>query len=153
MSDCLFCKIIRGELSSWVVAEDEQFIAFLTPFPNSKGFTVVATKAHHSSYLFEMEDELIAQMTLFAKRVGKQLDAALGTQRTALIMEGMGINHAHMKLIPLHGIEEGNWQAINSAASERRFYTSYPGFVASHDGPKMEERELEEIWRKIQAGA
>lgn len=147
MSECIFCKIINKELPAKVIYEDEKHIAFLTPFPNTDGFTVVATKSHSSSYIFDLENEEYIALLKFSKKVGKLLDKALGTKRTGLIMEGMGINHAHTKLIPMHGIESDDWVAVNS--NYPKFYENYPGYIASHDGPKQDEEKQNMIYFRI----
>ncbi len=64
-----------------------------------------------------------------------------------MIMEGFGIDHLHIKLVPMHGINQGEWKAINSTV--RTFYDSYTGMIASHDGPRMLDAELDAIARRI----
>ena len=145
--DCLFCRIIRGDEHAWPVWEDEQHIAFLTPFPNTRGFTVVATKDHLPSYLFNLEHDKYSALLSAARTVGLLIDRALQTTRTGLIAEGMGVNHAHVKLIPMHGIPDGEWSPVLSR--RRVFYETYPGYVASHDGPEADSNDLEEVARLI----
>jgi len=145
--NCLFCRIVRGEEKAWIVDEDEKHISFLTPFPNTYGFTVVATKSHLSSYVFNIDAEEYIDLLIYAKKVGLLLDKSLSTRRTGLIMEGMGINHAHIKLFPMHGIPEGEWQGIHS--KNRTFFEKYEGYISSHNGNKASERELDTILHRI----
>jgi hypothetical protein len=67
---------------------------------------------------------------------------------SALIAEGMGIDHAHLKIIPLHGIGK-RWRAIRSDHPE--FNSTYQGYVSSHDGPRMRPDELAKLREKILA--
>lgn len=143
MNNCIFCRIVAKEEKSWVIWENDTHIAFLTPFPNTIGFTVVATKEHIPSYIFDLDKERLDSLIAASKTVARLLDISLGTKRTAMIAEGMGIDHAHIKLVPLHGIPDGPWQPILS--NTNLFYNSYPGFVSSHDGPRANETELDRI--------
>ncbi len=149
MKDCIFCKIVTREIPTRIIYEDDKHIAFLTPFPNTDGFTVVATKNHSASYIFDLDDDEYIELLRFAQKVGKMLDKALGTKRTGLIMEGMGVDHAHVKLIPLHGIESDKWLAINS--NYPKFYEKYPGYIASHNGPKQSQEDQDKIHKQILA--
>lgn len=70
--------------------------------------------------------------------------------RVGLIMEGMGVNHAHIKLIPMHGTEflkKGEWKQILSGKSD--YYETYPGFLVSHDGPKADFAKLEQLAKRV----
>ena len=147
MDNCIFCKIVKGEMASRVVYENEDFIAFLTPFPNTDGFTVIATKAHYSSYIFDLPEDVYIKLLLFSKVVGKILDKTLKVKRTGMIFEGMGVDHAHVKLIPLHGIEGDEWEAVSSNKPD--FYKKYPGYIASHDGPRQSDEKLDLIHQTI----
>jgi diadenosine tetraphosphate (Ap4A) HIT family hydrolase len=145
--DCIFCKIIKGEGKSWIIWEDEKNIAFLTPYPNTEGFTVIASKEHLGSYIFDLPDEDYFSMLTAAKKVGHLLDRALNVKRTGLIMEGMGVDHAHIKLIPLHGIPDGLW--TQHLSSKKEFNEKYQGHITSADGPKMDDEVLDRIQQQI----
>lgn len=118
MESCIFCKIISKEEKAWIIHEDDSHVAFLTPFPNTPGFTVVATKAHENSYVFSLEDKKYIAMLLFAKKIASVLDKSLMTKRTGLIIEGMGVNHAHLKLIPMHGIASDKWEKMDGGTKD-----------------------------------
>ena len=147
--DCLFCKIVRGEIPSHKIFEDDRHLSFLTPYPNTPGFSVVIPKEHHESYGFRVDESVYIELLKCAKKVGLLLDRALGTQRTGLIMEGYGINHLHVKLFPMHGISPGPWQPINS--DDKTFYETYTGMIASNDGPEMSQEKLRELSQKIRS--
>ena len=146
-TDCLFCKIIAGDQKSWKVYEDKDHIAFLTPFPNTPGFTVLITREHFGSYLFDLEKNRYVSMLKAARKLAKILDKKLGTKRTGLIIEGMGVDHAHIKLVPMYGIPDGDWKPILSSSPE--FNEQYRGFLESKDGPRMSDQELDRIQQEI----
>lgn len=145
--DCLFCKILNGELPSRKIWEDDKHIAVLTPFPNTPGFTVLITKEHKDSYIFSLDDETYEGIFKAAKEVANLLDSKLNCKRTGLIFEGMGIHHAHVKLIPMHGIPDGDWQPILS--NKKEFTEAYLGYISSHDGSLCSEEELNKVFRQL----
>ena len=141
-SDCIFCKIVAGEIPSYKIYEDEDFIGILDVFPNTKGMTLVIPKEHYDSYAFEMPEEIYSKFFLTAKKLGKMIDEKLGVVRTALVMEGMGVNHAHIKLYPLHGLDK-EFKSINSG--EPKFYENYQGSLSTAMGPKASHEDLKEV--------
>lgn len=146
--DCLFCKIINGAELAWPVWEGDKHLACLTPFPNTRGFTVVFTKEHLESYVFALTDHDYHDLLQAARTVALYLDKALKVKRTGLIIEGMAVNHAHVKLIPFHGIAESEtWAPLLS--DKKVFNETYQGFISSHDGPRMSDEELSLIADKI----
>ncbi|HCY20967.1 TPA: hypothetical protein DIC40_03825 [Patescibacteria group bacterium] len=107
---CIFCKIISGEIPSYKIWENDKFIAILDIFPNCKGQTLLIPKKHYESDLFNIHDkELYKDVILATDDVVQLLKAKLNVQRVGMIMEGMGVNHLHIKLYPMHGIEE-DWK-------------------------------------------
>jgi len=146
MSDCIFCKIIKGDIPSVKIWEDKEFLAILDVFPNTKGMTLIMPKKHYDSYAFEMPEKIYQKFLIAGKKVGKLLDKKLGVQRTALVMEGMGVNHVHLKLYPLHGLEKKFKEIISS---ESIFFENYLGYLTTQMGPKADFEELKKIGRKI----
>ncbi len=140
--DCIFCKIISGEIPSYKIYEDDDFIGILDVFPNTKGMTLVIPKEHYDSYAFEMPEEIYSKFFLTAKKLGKIIDEKLEVVRTALVMEGMGVNHAHIKLYPLHGLDK-EFKAVNSG--EPKFYENYQGSLSTAMGPKASDEDLKEV--------
>ena len=148
MTDCLFCKIVRGEEPSHKIWEDEKHLAFLSIFPNTEGFSVVITKEHYSSYAFDLPDNVLSGIVLAAKKVGKLLDSKLeDVGRTAMIFEGFGVNHIHAKLFPMHGTKIDEWKPFHSNVDT--FFTQYEGYVSSHDWKRADDKKLEELAEKI----
>lgn len=150
MADCVFCKIIKGEVSAHVVWEDEKHIAFLTIFPNTEGVTVVATKKHLPSYAFENSDEVLSELILATKKVGLMLDKTFDdVGRCGMFLEGFGVDHLHSKLFPMHGTGDmGKWAPIESGIPEV-FFDKYPGYLSSHNGKRMGDANLARTAEKI----
>lgn len=146
MSECIFCKIIKGEIPSFKIWEDKNFLAVLDIFPNTKGMTLVMPKKHYDSYAFEMPDDVYQKFMQAGKEVAQLLDKKLKTQRTALVMEGMGINHAHLKLYPLHGLNE---KFSDMEAKEKVFFENYPGYLTTLLGPQADFNELKKLTEEI----
>ena len=150
-NECLFCQIVSKKVSSHAIFEDDQHLAFLTPYPNTPGFSVVIPKNHDSSYGFAVPENILLDLVKAAKKVALLIDKNLKTKRTGMIMEGYGIDHLHIKLFPMHGISDGPWKPRIS--KDRTFYKNYTGMIASNDGPKMPQNELERLAAKIRGGA
>jgi diadenosine tetraphosphate (Ap4A) HIT family hydrolase len=140
--DCIFCKITSGEIPSYKVYEDEDFICILDIFPNTKGMTLLIPKEHYDSYAFDMPDEMYTKFLLTAKKFGKVMDKKLGVMRTALVMEGMGVNHVHIKLYPLHGLGKDFKVMIPEG---EHYYEKYKGYLTTLLGPKADDGKLKEV--------
>lgn len=153
MSDCVFCKIIKHELPANVVWEDEKHIAFLTIFPNTDGFTVVASKEHKPSYAFENDDKTLTELILATKKVALLLDKAFeDVGRTGMFFEGFGVDHLHSKLFPMHGTADiDEWKPIESDVN--LFFDKYPGYLSSHNAARADDKRLKEIADKIRKAA
>ena len=102
MENCIFCKIISGEIPSVKIYEDENHLAVLDINPNTEGMSIVIPKKHLESYAFNLSDSEYINILISAKKVGKILDKGLNVKRTAMVIEGLGINHLHVKLYPIH---------------------------------------------------
>ena len=149
-SDCLFCRIADKALPPHHIFENKDHIAFLTPFPNTPGFSVVIPKKHHPSYAFAAPENILLELIKTAKEVAILIDKHLRVKRTGLIMEGYGIDHLHAKLFPMHGIPDGAWKPRLS--EDKTFFNRYTGMIASNDGPRMSDAELSKIAKKIRTG-
>jgi histidine triad (HIT) family protein len=88
MAECIFCKIISGEIDSAKIWEDEEFLAILDIAPNTKGETLVLTKKHYDSYVFDMPEETYLKLMSASKKVAKILEKGLKVTRVAMVMEG-----------------------------------------------------------------
>jgi histidine triad (HIT) family protein len=95
----IFTRIVNGEIPCHKVAESEDYLAFLDINPVAKGHTLVIPKKE-TDYLFDIEDNLLSGMMVFAKQVAKALDAAIECKRVGVIVVGTEVPHAHIHLIP-----------------------------------------------------
>lgn len=141
-NNCIFCKIIKKELPSHTIWEDDKHIAFLSIFPNTEGVTVVIPKEHYSSYVFDLSDEVLTDLILATKKVAKILDSKLeDVGKTALVFEGFGVDHIHAKLFPMHGTADmKEWKPIESSVD--KYFEKYEGYISSHDYKRADDEEL-----------
>jgi histidine triad (HIT) family protein len=152
---CVFCKIISGDITTpGIFWENDEYMAFLSTWPNTEGFSVVVPKKHYSSDVLEMSDATLGAFIVAAKTVSQILKKHFDTVgRVGLIMEGTGVDHAHIKLFPMHGtkhLSRGNWRQHHS--DNEKFFGRYEGYIASNEGPKADEvdiRKLGEELRKV----
>lgn len=110
----IFSKIIAGEIPSYKIAEDAHFYAFLDIRPMSKGHTLVVPK-QEIDYIFDMDDTLLGNMTLFAKKVAKAIENAMPCKRVGMMVIGLEVPHAHIHLIPIQN--EGDMNIGNPKLS------------------------------------
>ena len=143
---CVFCKIANGELKAAKIWEDEDFFAILDRNPNTHGMTLVLTKEHYDSNIFEMPEEIYCEFFLALKKVALILEKGLRVKRIAMVMEGMGVNHAHIKLYPLHGVEE-KFQEM--WAKDKIYFHKYEGYLSTQLGPERTHEELNDLANKI----
>jgi len=146
MEECVFCKIVKGEIPCHKIYEDEDFLAILDINPNTEGVTLVLTKDHYDSYVFDMPQDMYQKLMSVTKKIVKMMEKGLEVKRVAMVMEGMGINHVHMKLYPLHGVNE-KFKEI--WADEKVFFDKYEGYVTTKLGPRMDDEKLKIIAEKI----
>ncbi len=150
MSDCIFCKIVAGEIPCHKIWEDENHLAFLSIFPNTEGFSVVIPKTHYPSYVFDLPQEVRAELIEAAGKVAKLLDAKLkDVGRTAMIFEGFGVDHIHAKLFPMHGTKKENWEQANSEVD--KYFEKYEGYVSSHDFKRAEDEKLAKLAEELRS--
>ena len=148
MENCIFCRIVSGEAPSHKIWEDEKHLAFLSIFPNTKGFAVVITKVHHPSYAFDLPEEVLKDLVVAAKKVGKLLDAKLeDVGRTGMVFEGFGVDHVHAKLFPMHGTKSEVWKQRKSSVD--KYFEYYEGYISSHDYKRANDTELANLAQKI----
>lgn len=107
MTDCIFCKIISGEIPSTKIWEDDRFFAFLDINPVNPGHTLVIPKKH-DDYLFDMDDGDYTGLMKAAKDLSHPIKCAMGAQRIGVIVEGFLIPHVHIHLIPINSGGELN---------------------------------------------
>lgn len=97
----IFTRIINGEIPCYKVAEDADYFAFLDINPLAEGHTLVVPKKE-VDYIFDLDDETLAGMTVFAKKVAAKIKAAVDCKRVAVVVLGLEVPHAHIHLIPMN---------------------------------------------------
>ncbi len=148
MENCIFCKIAANQVPSYKVWEDAQYMAFLTPFPNTEGFTVVIPKVHYGSYIFEAPDSVLTGLVIAARAVALKIDRAFSdVGRTGLIFEGFGVDHLHAKLFPMHGTADSEWK--QRASNVDKYFEHYEGYISSHDFKAADPERLKAVALRI----
>lgn len=109
----IFSRIISGEIPSYRVAEDDRFYAFLDIKPMQAGHTLVVPK-QETDYLFDLDDALLAEMMLFAKKVARAIEKAVECRRVGVMVIGLEVPHAHIHLIPIQ--QEGDMSLARKRA-------------------------------------
>lgn len=105
----IFSKIIAGEIPCYKVAENDRFFAFLDIRPMTKGHTLVVPKVE-TDYLFDVPDELLGEMMVFAKKVALAVQSVVPCKRVGVAVLGMEVPHAHIHLVPLTKESDLNFQ-------------------------------------------
>lgn len=101
----LFTKIVNGEIPCHKVAENEEFLAFLDIMPLRKGHVLVIPKTE-VDYIFDVEDQLLGRMMIFAKQVAKQIEKVFTCNRIGVTVIGLEVPHAHIHLIPINELSD-----------------------------------------------
>ena len=97
----IFSRIVAGEIPSYKVAEDDRYYAFLDINPLAKGHTLVIPK-QEVDYLYNLDDETLQGMIVFAKQIAQKIKAYSGCKRVATVVLGLEVPHAHIHLIPMN---------------------------------------------------
>lgn len=104
----IFSKIINKELPAYIVAEDDRFLAFLDSMPLQKGHVLVIPKVE-IDYLFDIDDELLKEMIVFAKSVAIKIKKVVPCKRIGVAVVGLEVPHAHIHLVPINAIADMNF--------------------------------------------
>lgn len=97
----IFSRIIAGEIPCYKVAENDQYFAFLDINPLAKGHTLVVPKCE-TDYIFDLDDQTLAGMVVFAKEIAAKLKDFSGCKKVAMVVLGLEVPHAHIHLIPMN---------------------------------------------------
>ncbi len=106
----IFTKIVKGEIPSYKIFEDERFYAFLDINPMAKGHTLVIPKKE-VDYLFDIDDEMLKEMIVLSKKIAKAIEKAIECNRVGVMVVGLEVPHAHIHLIPIQS--EGDMNLSN----------------------------------------
>lgn len=97
----IFTRIIKGEIPSYKIAENESYYAFLDISPVAKGHTLVVPKCE-TDYIFDIDDSTLGGLIVFAKRVAKAIEKSVECKRIGVVVLGLEVPHAHIHLVPLN---------------------------------------------------
>jgi len=145
MADCIFCKIAKGEISSHKFYDDGEFIAILDINPNTEGQSLVIPREHHGPDISEMPDDVLGRFIVAAKKVAKQLRTKLPVKRCALVVEGTGVPHAHLKIFPMHGPEPEKVECDQP----RVWFDRYVGYTTTFLGPRADDAKLAALAKRL----
>ena len=101
----IFSKIVIGEIPSYKIAENDRYYAFLDINPVAEGHTLIIPKKE-TDYLFDLSDEELGGMMVFAKNVAKAIEKAIPCKRIGVVVVGLEVPHAHIHLIPIQGLHD-----------------------------------------------
>lgn len=104
----IFSKIIKGEIPSYKIAEDENFFAFLDVMPVAKGHVLVVPKKE-VDYIFDLEDDLLNSILAFSKPIAKAIEKAIPCKRIGVSVIGLEVPHVHVHLVPLNTMNDINF--------------------------------------------
>ncbi len=131
MNDCLFCKIIRGEIPSFKIYEDENHLVILDIFPVNKAQTLVLTKKHYGSKITDVSEDVLKDLMVVVRKVAENIGKKLeDVERCQVVFEGFHVDHVHAKLFP----------AFNPNPSK-------DGII--HIGEKADNEDLENLADKL----
>ena len=117
----LFTKIIKGEIPCYKIAEDDSFLAFLDINPLVRGHALVIPKVE-IDYLFDIDDDVLQNMIIFAKNVASKIKNAIPCDRVGVSVIGLEVPHAHIHLIPISNIGDMNFNNSKLALSSKEMF-------------------------------
>lgn len=129
--ECVFCRIVKGEIPCYKIYDDEEAAAFLDAFPVMKGQVLVIPKKHLAPWLFDLDDNIYTKLMLITKKIAKAVDKAMKPTKTGLMVEGFEVDHVHIKIFPLSNLG----------------FKKYPAVL----DPVPSEKEMKEIAEKIRS--
>lgn len=104
----IFSKIIKGEISSYKIAENKKFFAFLDIFPLCKGHVLIVPKIEEDKF-FDLPDDYLSEMLLFAKPIAHAIEKSFACNRCGISVVGLEVPHAHLHLIPIDSADDLNF--------------------------------------------
>ena len=113
----IFTKIVNGEIPSYKIAEDENYLAFLDVNPNATGHTLCIPKQEINK-IFDMEEDLYLGLMKFSRKVAKAVEKTVPCKRIGLAVVGLEVPHTHVHLIPLHDMDDMRFQRKVSLTKE-----------------------------------
>ena len=120
MEDTIFTKIVKGENPCYKIAENDKFFAFLDISPIAQGHTLVITKLQND-YIFDLPDDLLGEMMVFAKKVALGIQKAIPCNRIGVAVIGIDVPHNHIHLVPINGVGDLNFKAERVKLTPEQF--------------------------------
>ncbi|MFY0606140.1 MAG: HIT family protein [Cyclobacteriaceae bacterium] len=128
----IFSRIVSGEIPSHKVAENEDFFAFLDINPLVKGHALVIPKLE-VDYIFDLDDNTLAGLHVFSKKVAKAIEAAIPCERIGVSVIGLEVPHAHVHLIPMQSMEDVNFSRMKLDPSQDELKETASLIAAEYD--------------------
>jgi histidine triad (HIT) family protein len=125
----IFSKIIKGEITSYTIAEDDQFFAFLDIFPLRLGHTLVIPKVEVDN-LFDLDEAYLSKMLVFARPIAKAIEKAFPCNRCGISVIGIEVPHAHMHLIPINTANDLNFTQPKAKATDEQLKATAQKIIA-----------------------
>ena len=125
----IFSKIIKGEIPSYSIAEDDQFFAFLDIFPLRPGHTLVIPKVEVDN-LFDLDEAYLSKMLVFARPIAKAIEKAFPCNRCGISVIGIEVPHAHMHLIPINTANDLDFTQSKSKATDEQLKATAQKIIA-----------------------
>jgi histidine triad (HIT) family protein len=116
----IFTKIINGEIPCYKVAENDRYFAFLDIDPLKEGHTLVTPK-REIDYLFDLDDECLAGMIVFAKKIAAAIKEACPCNRVGVAVIGLEVPHAHIHLVPMDSMDDINFKKTKLKLTQEKF--------------------------------
>ena len=123
MSDSIFTKIIRGDIPSYKILENENFISFLDINPIKEGHTLVVPKLQ-VDYIYDLPNDIFTGLFNFSKIVAQKLERAIECDRIGISVVGLEVPHAHIHLIPINEISDMSFENQRIHLSQIEFQKS-----------------------------
>jgi histidine triad (HIT) family protein len=116
----IFSKIVKGDIPSYKIAEDDNYYAFLDINPLNEGHTLVIPK-REEDYLFDLNDSEIGGLFIFAKKVAKAIEKEVKCERIGIAVLGLEVPHAHVHLVPINGLYDIDFSKPKLKFSQEQF--------------------------------
>ena len=116
----IFTKIVNGDIPSYKVAENDNFLAFLDITPIRKGHVLVIPK-DETDYIFDMSDDSIGSIFVFAKEVARKIKSVFPCKKVGITVIGLEVPHAHIHLIPMNSLSDMNFAQEKLKLSNEEF--------------------------------
>lgn len=113
----IFTKIIKGQIPSYKIAENEDFYAFLDINPNAKGHTLVVPKKEENK-IFDLDENSYLKLMQYAYKIAKAIEKAVPCERVGLTVIGLEVPHVHVHLIPLHTMADATFSKKEKLSDE-----------------------------------